>query len=145
MDTTSQARRIAYKQRLVTLGLLPLCYKREIKDLVFFFKALCGHIDLDVHSFVSSVNNGRTRLSVNPKHFNPHISTGLSSYGTTSAKFSQHICKAFRRLCSWCILIGGSGLYICILCMCIYIYVRSRCFGVCTLHGTSYLVCAYAI
>jgi hypothetical protein len=60
-----QAKRgeIAYKQRQITLDLLPLCYEREIKDLVFFFKALYGHIDLDVYSFVSFVNNGRTRLS----------------------------------------------------------------------------------
>ncbi len=57
---------ILYKQRLTTLSLLPLCYEREITDLVFFFKALYGNIDLDVRTFVSFVNNGRTRLSQNP-------------------------------------------------------------------------------
>ena len=45
---------IPYKQRLTTLSLLPLCYE-------FFFKALYGNIDLDVRTFVSFVNNGRTR------------------------------------------------------------------------------------
>ena len=57
---------ISYKQRLTTLNLLPLCYEREITYLVFFFKALHGNIDLDVRTFVSFVNNGRTRLSQNP-------------------------------------------------------------------------------
>ncbi len=59
-------RELPYKQQLTTLSLLPLCYEREITDLVFFFKALYGNIDLDVRTFVSFVNNGRTRLSQNP-------------------------------------------------------------------------------
>ena len=54
-----QAKRgeISYKQRMITLSLLPLCNHREIKDPVFF-KALYGHIDLDVHSFVSGLGSG---------------------------------------------------------------------------------------
>ena len=54
-----------YKQRLVipTFNLLPLCYEREITDLMFFFKALYGNIDLDVCSFVSFADNDRTKLS----------------------------------------------------------------------------------
>jgi hypothetical protein len=88
----------AYKQRLITLGLLPLCYEREIKDLVFFFKALYGHMILTCivsfhlstmaeHGLIEILLSHSKFLSVNPKHFNPPISTGLSSYGTTSAKF----------------------------------------------------------
>jgi hypothetical protein len=30
--------------RLMNLNLLPLCYEREISDLVFFFKALFGSL-----------------------------------------------------------------------------------------------------
>ena len=44
-----------YKQRLLALNLLPLCYGREIKVLVFFYKALYEHTDLNVHDFVSFV------------------------------------------------------------------------------------------
>ena len=94
-----QAKRgeIAYKQRLITLGLLPLCYEREIKDLVFFFKALYGHIDLDVHSFVSFVNNGRTRLSRNPsltlKIPFCKSKTFQSSYFNRLVKLWNHVCK----------------------------------------------------
>ncbi|CAB4017509.1 Hypothetical predicted protein, partial [Paramuricea clavata] len=32
----------SYNERLVDLNLLPLCYDREIKDLMFFYKALYG-------------------------------------------------------------------------------------------------------
>jgi hypothetical protein len=39
------------------------------------------------HGLVEILLSHSKFLSVNPKHFNPHISTGLSSYGTTSAKF----------------------------------------------------------
>ena len=52
-----------YKDRLVALDLLPLCYDREMTDLMFFYKALYGYIDIDISNFVSFVNNGRTRSS----------------------------------------------------------------------------------
>ena len=39
---------MSYTERLLALELLPLCYDREIKDLVFFFKALYGYINLDI-------------------------------------------------------------------------------------------------
>jgi hypothetical protein len=44
-------------QRLLTLELLPLCYDREIKDLVFFFKALYGYINLVINDYVSFVDH----------------------------------------------------------------------------------------
>ena len=53
----------SYKERRVTVKLLPLCYDREVKDLVFFYKAMHGYINLDVNNFVSFVTHGRTRLS----------------------------------------------------------------------------------
>ena len=54
---------MSYTQRLLALELLPLCYDREIKDLVFFFKALYGYINLNINDYVSFVDHGRTRLS----------------------------------------------------------------------------------
>ena len=48
---------------LLPLNLLPLFYDRELKDLAFFYKALHGHIGIDISNFVSFVNNGRTRSS----------------------------------------------------------------------------------
>ena len=59
----------SYKERLVTVKLLPLCYDREVKDLVFFYKAMHGYINLDVNNFVSFVTHGRTvKRSENSKN-----------------------------------------------------------------------------
>ncbi len=33
--------------------MLPLAYDREVKDLVFFYKAVNGYIDIDVSNFVN--------------------------------------------------------------------------------------------
>jgi hypothetical protein len=80
-----------YKDRIVTLDLLPLCYDRELKYLTFFYKASRGYIDIDISNFVSFVNNGRTRSShlrtlkthtVEPAPFSHPISTASSSFGT---------------------------------------------------------------
>ena len=57
---------ISYKERLQSLNMLPLCYDREIRDLVFFYKALHGYLDLDISSFVSFINHDHTRLTLNP-------------------------------------------------------------------------------
>ncbi|XP_028414251.1 uncharacterized protein LOC114537309 [Dendronephthya gigantea] len=52
---------IPYKERMLSLHLIPLAYDREIKDLIFFYKALYGFYDLDVSSYVSFVGHSRTR------------------------------------------------------------------------------------
>ena len=57
---------VSYKDRLLALNLLPLCYDREIKDLTFFFKAMYGYYDLNVFDYVSVVSHSRTRNCVNP-------------------------------------------------------------------------------
>ena len=85
-----------YKQRLTTLNLLPLCYEREITDLMFFFKALYGNIDLDVCSFVSFVDNGRTRLSHNPV---PAIKTPYCKSTTFQASYFNRIVKLWNYTC----------------------------------------------
>ena len=57
---------VSYKDRLLALDLLPLCYDREIRDLIYFFKAMYGYYDLNVFHYVSVVNQNRTRNCVNP-------------------------------------------------------------------------------
>ena len=76
-----------YKQRLTTLNLLPLCYEREITDLMFFFKALYGNIDLDVCSFVSFVDNGTIKT--------PYCksTTFQASYFNRIVKLWNYTCK----------------------------------------------------
>ena len=94
-----QAKRgeISYKQQVITLNLLPLWYDREIKDLMFFFKALHGHIDFDVHRFVSFTYNGRTRLSRNPsltlKVLLCKSKAFQSSYFNRLVNLWNHVCK----------------------------------------------------
>ena len=53
---------LSYKERPIHLDLLPLTYDREVKDLVFLYKALYGYIDIDI-SFIKSVSHGHTRQS----------------------------------------------------------------------------------
>ena len=57
---------ISYQERLQTLDMLPLCYDREIQDLVFFYKALYGYVDLDIGNYVSFISHDRSRLTLNP-------------------------------------------------------------------------------
>ena len=52
-----------YKDRLIALDLPPLCYDRETTNLIFFYKASHGNIDIDISNFVFFVNNSRTRSS----------------------------------------------------------------------------------
>ena len=49
MDTNSNHGELTYKQRLISLNILPLCYEREISVLVLFFRAL-GSTHLDINT-----------------------------------------------------------------------------------------------
>ena len=53
---------LSYNKRLIHLDLLPLTYDREVKDLVFPYKALYGYSAIDI-SFINSVSHGRYRRS----------------------------------------------------------------------------------
>jgi hypothetical protein len=44
----SQRGELSYKERLLALDLLPLTFDREVKDLVFLYKALFGYVNVDV-------------------------------------------------------------------------------------------------
>ena len=52
---------MSYGERLLALDMLPLAYDREINDLVFFYKAVYGYIDIDVSNYVTFNNHLRTR------------------------------------------------------------------------------------
>ena len=52
-----------YGERLLALDILPLAYDREIKDLLFFFKAVYGYIDVDVSNYVTFNNHPRTPVA----------------------------------------------------------------------------------
>ena len=46
-------RDISYRDRLLKLSLLPLEYRREMKDLVLIYNARADYIDLGHHDFFS--------------------------------------------------------------------------------------------
>ena len=52
---------MSYGEKLLALDMLPLAYDGEIKDLVFFYKAVYGYIDVDVSDYVTFNNHPRTR------------------------------------------------------------------------------------
>ena len=83
----------SYSERLSTLKLLPLCYDREIRDLVFFYKALYGISDLNVHDYVSFVSHNRTRLSLNP---NLVLKTPFCKTTTYQASYFNRILKLWN-------------------------------------------------
>ena len=43
---------LPYNERLLKLNLLPVSYWHELKDLVFFFKAVNGHYNIDITKFI---------------------------------------------------------------------------------------------
>ena len=54
---------MSYGERLLALDILPLAYDREIKDLLFFFKAVYGYIDIDVSNYVTFNYHPRTPVA----------------------------------------------------------------------------------
>ena len=86
---------MSYRDRLLTLKLLPLTFDRELKDLVFFYKCRNGFTDLNVYDFVSPVSHGRTRLSNSYNLKTPvcKTSTFQASYFNRIVKLWNYICK----------------------------------------------------
>ena len=58
----------SYNERLSALGLLPLTFDREVKNLVFLYKAMFGYVNVDASNYVLFVTHGRTRLSNTSKY-----------------------------------------------------------------------------
>ena len=88
---------VLYKDRLLTLNLLPLSYDREIKDLTFFFKAMYGYYDLNIYDYVSFVSHSRTRNCVNPslmlKVPSCKTSTFQSSFFNRIVPLWNYVCR----------------------------------------------------
>ncbi|CAB4010513.1 Hypothetical predicted protein [Paramuricea clavata] len=87
---------IPYKQQLMTLKLLPLTYDREIKDLVFFYKTLYGHIDLKMDSYVSFIEHRCTRHS---QAAGVVLQTPLCRTTTFQSSYYNWIIKPWNCIC----------------------------------------------
>ena len=79
-----------------SVNLLPLCYDREIKDLIFFYNCLYGISPIDVNNFVNFIPHTRTRNC-----FNPEILLKTQSCNTSSFKASyfNRITKLWNIMC----------------------------------------------
>ena len=88
----------SYSERLTKLKLLPLCYDREMRDLIFFYKDLYGITNLDVdNNYVSFVPQNRTRQSNNP---NLILKTPCCKTSTYQASYFNRILKLWNCVCS---------------------------------------------
>ena len=56
---------VLYRDRCLTLGILPLCYRREILDMCFLFKCLHGEIDININTYLQFVQSNTSRRSAN--------------------------------------------------------------------------------
>ena len=56
---------VSYRDRCLTLGILPLCYGREILDLCFLVKCLHGEIDININTYLQFVQSNTSRQSAN--------------------------------------------------------------------------------
>jgi hypothetical protein len=57
--------RISYKDRLIQLNLLPLSYRREFYDLIFFYKSFNNMVNFNILDYVKFQNNPEVRLTRN--------------------------------------------------------------------------------
>ena len=87
---------VSYKDRLLELDMLPLVCDHEIKDLVFFYKAVNGHIDTNISNFVHFVNHGRTRRVMSTKY----LETPLCKSCMYSSSYFNNIAKLWNSICT---------------------------------------------
>ena len=86
---------VSYKQRLLTLRLLPLTYDKEIRDLIFLFNCFSGSTDLNIDRFVPFVSHDRSRSQ------NPSLMLKLAYCKTITfqASFFDRIVKPWNTIC----------------------------------------------
>ena len=56
---------VSYRDRCLTLVILPMCYRGEILNLCFLFKCLHGEIDININTYLQFVQSNTSRRSAN--------------------------------------------------------------------------------
>ena len=88
---------MSYKQRLLKLELLPTSYNIEIKNLVFFFKALYGYVHLNINIRVPLFNmDVHTWLS---QASGVMLQTPLCRTATFQSSYFNRIVKPWNSVC----------------------------------------------
>ena len=88
---------LEYKERLSALNLLPMTFDREIKDLVYLYKALFGFLDVDICCYVSFITHGRTRLSRASRYI---LQRQTCKTSTFQSSFYNRIVKTWNFICT---------------------------------------------
>ena len=88
---------MSYGERLLTLDMLPLAYHREIKDLVFFYKAVYGYIDIDISDYVTFNNHPRKRRG---QSAGCYLTFPTCKTSTLQASYFVCIVKLWNNLCN---------------------------------------------
>lgn len=77
--------------------MLPLCYDREIKNLIFFYNCLYGISPIDINNFVNFISHNRTRNCLSQeillKTQSCEKSLFKASYFNRSTKLWNIMCK----------------------------------------------------
>ena len=60
---------LTYKERLIELNLLPLEYRREISDLIFFFKSKVGLVTTDLRKFLCTFKPRYRTRNYDPNNY----------------------------------------------------------------------------
>ena len=68
-----------YKQRLIKLSVLPLEYRRQIRDLIFLFKIRTGLLDIDHSCFLKQTTSSRYNTR-NFSYLNYHVRLARQDY-----------------------------------------------------------------
>jgi hypothetical protein len=71
---------LPYRDRLMSLGLLPLSYRREVADLMFFYKCIHSVYDVDISVYVSHANQVSNLRSSNNGPLYRHRRCRTSTY-----------------------------------------------------------------
>ena len=61
---------MSYRERLVNLNLLPLDYRREISDLLLFFKSRNGFISTDIRKYLRTFEPCYRTRKYEPNNYN---------------------------------------------------------------------------
>ena len=79
VHTWLSSRYMDYKQRLIKLSLLPLEYRRQIRDLIFLFKIRTGLLDIDHSCFLKQTTSSRYNTR-NFSYLNYHVRLARQDY-----------------------------------------------------------------
>ena len=87
---------MSYKQRLLTLRLLPLTYDRKLRDLLFLYNCISGYTDLNIERYVTFITRGQSR-SQNPTLV---LKAAYCKTATFQTSFFNRIVKPWNTICN---------------------------------------------